>query len=175
MFDGHGGAKIAASVSKNLHKHILRQPEYKDGDYVTAIKNGFLQCDESMRNDEALKDEMSGSTAITCLIRGSTLYANNVGDSRCIACVNGEAQALSVDHKPGDELERKRIEDAGGFVEFNRVNGNLALSRALGDFVFKNNEDMPAEKQIVSGYPDVVTKEITEDWEFILLACDGIW
>ena len=26
---------------------------------------------------------------------------------------------------------------AGGWVEYNRVNGNLALSRALGDFVFK--------------------------------------
>ena len=57
----------------------------------------------------------------------------NVGDSRCIASINGVSEALSVDHKPGDMLERARIENAGGFVEFNRVNGNLALSRAVGD------------------------------------------
>ena len=54
-------------------------------------------------------------------------------------------------------------------MEFNRVNGmlmqqclckglvpaliigNLALSRALGDFEFKNNKDLRAEDQIVTG------------------------
>ncbi|CAF4370502.1 unnamed protein product, partial [Adineta steineri] len=53
--------------------------------------------------------------------------------------------------------------------------GNLALSRALGDFIFKRNTDKKAEEQVVTAAPDVVTKTITEDWEFILLACDGIW
>ena len=69
--------------------------------------------------------------------RGNTLYASNAGDSRTVSSVGGRALCLTTDHKPGDERERKRIEDAGGFVEFNRVNGNLALSRALGDFAFK--------------------------------------
>ena len=54
-------------------------------------------------------------------------------------------------------------------MEFNRVNGehlklvnhqcchlsptegNLALSRALGDFEFKKNKDFPAEEQVVTG------------------------
>ena len=72
----------------------------------------------------------------------------NVGDSRCIASINGVSEALSVDHKPGDMLERARIENAGGFVEFNRVNGNLALSRAVGDFAFKNNSSLPPEDQV---------------------------
>lgn len=65
---------------------------------------------------------------------------------------------LSFDHKPMDTKERARIESAGGFVEFNRfaapalfsplaffstrVNGNLALSRAMGDFVFKMNDKL---------------------------------
>lgn len=42
--------------------------------------------------------------------------------------------ALSEDHKPENDGERTRIERAEGYVEDNRVNGNLALSRALGDF-----------------------------------------
>jgi protein phosphatase 2C family protein 2/3 len=67
----------------------------------------------------------------------------------------------------------------------------LALSRALGDFIFKRNTDKRAEEQVVTGIkinildyfeyyfflaaPDVIVKTITEDWEFVLIACDGIW
>lgn len=47
--------------------------------------------------------------------------------------------------------EKERITAAGGWVEFNRVNGHLALSRALGDFMFKKNENKKPEEQIVSG------------------------
>jgi protein phosphatase 2C family protein 2/3 len=46
-----------------------------------------------------------------------------VGDSRAIASVGGRVQELSHDHKPSNELETKRIIAAGGWVEFNRVNG----------------------------------------------------
>lgn len=59
----------------------------------------------------------------------------NAGDSRAVSClVNGTAYPLSFDHKPENYEEQKRIEAAGGFVEANRVNGNLNLSRAMGDF-----------------------------------------
>merc|ERR1712001_541873 len=130
---------------------------------------------DNMRNDESLKDEMSGATAITALLRGTDLYVGNAGYSRCIASVNGQAEALSTDHKPSDPMERERIEKAGGFVEFNRVNGNLALSRAVGDFAFKSNQSLKPEDQIVSGSPEVQYRIVDKDWEFILLACDGIW
>lgn len=175
VYDGHGGAKIAAHASKNLHKFIVRRPEYKQGKFKDAIIQGFLECDESMRSDESTKDDMSGSTAITAFLRENSVYVGNVGDSRCIACINGVSEALSVDHKPADPLERERIEQAGGFVECNRVNANLALSRAMGDFAFKANTSLSPENQIVSGVPDVVIRELSPDWQFLLLACDGIW
>ena len=60
-------------------------------------------------------------------------------------------------------------------MEFNRVNGNLALSRALGDFVFKMNEKLPQSEQIVTCLPDIQHEIIQPDWDFIILACDGIW
>lgn len=50
------------------------------------------------------------------------------------------AVALSEDHKPENEFEKKRIEAAGGTVSENRVNGNLNLSRSLGDFEYKQNK-----------------------------------
>ncbi len=64
--------------------------------------------------------------------------------------IAGKVKPLSYDHKPTDETEMERIISAGGYVEFGRVNGNLALSRAIGDFEFKQSEDLPAEKQVVT-------------------------
>ena len=44
------------------------------------------------------------------------------------------AVGLSEDHKPDNFYEIKRIRAAGHTVEFSRVDGALALSRAFGDF-----------------------------------------
>lgn len=89
--------------------------------------------------------------------------------------MNGTAKPLSFDHKPVNESERKRIVAAGGFIEFGRVNGNLALARALGDFEFKKNYSLTPDKQIITSDPDITQHDITEDDEFFVLACDGIW
>ena len=43
-----------------------------------------------------------------------------------------------------------------------RVNGRLALSRALGDFEFKNYE-FPAKDHAVSAFPDVKVERISQD------------
>lgn len=69
--------------------------------------------------------------------------------------------------------EKARIQAAGGFVDFGRVNGNLALSRALGDFEFKKSPELAPEQQIVTAFPDVTIHEISEDDEFMVVACDG--
>lgn len=134
-----------------------------------------MDIDDTMLYDEAYGEQMAGSTAVTVIIKNNKLYCANAGDSRAIACINGEVEVLSLDHKPNNDIESKRISEAGGWVEFNRVNGNLALSRALGDFIFKKNSKKKAEEQIVTAYPDVEVREITEDWDFLVLACDGIW
>jgi protein phosphatase PTC2/3 len=56
------------------------------------------------------------------------------------------------------------------------VNGNLALSRAIGDFEFKKSADLSPEQQIVTAFPDVVMHDVSSDDEFLVIACDGmIW
>lgn len=70
--------------------------------------------------------------------------------------------------------EKARICAAGGFVDFGRVNGNLALSRAIGDFEFKKSAELSPEQQIVTAYPDVIAHTITDDDEFLVIACDGM-
>lgn len=59
-------------------------------------------------------------------------------------------------------------------MDFGRVNGNLALSRAIGDFEFKKGVDLTPEQQIVTAFPDVVTHDISGDDEFLVIACDGM-
>jgi serine/threonine protein phosphatase PrpC len=51
--------------------------------------------------------------------------------------------------------------------------GNLALSRALGDFEYKKNADLPPEQQIITADPDIITHELTDEDEFAVIACDG--
>ena len=36
---------------------------------MSSIFQGFLEIDDKMRHEESLKDDMSGSTAITALMR----------------------------------------------------------------------------------------------------------
>jgi len=46
-------------------------------------------------------------------------------------------QELSSDHKPSNELETKRIVAAGGWVEFNRVNGKRGVPARFELFPLK--------------------------------------
>lgn len=174
VYDGHGGSKVSEYAGVHLHERIMSQDDYTSN-IPEAIRKGFLAIDEDMLEDEDMREELSGTTAICVILKDKKMYCGNVGDSRSIASVRGRVQNLSYDHKPNNELETKRILAAGGWVEFNRVNGNLALSRALGDFVFKKNESKNAQEQIVTAYPDVEIKDVVSDHEFLLLACDGIW
>lgn len=175
VYDGHGGSKAAEYAGKYLHRHISKNLEVTNGDMTQAIKKGFLELDDVMKHDSEMEDESSGCTAVVVMVRDNKLYCGNLGDSRAVCSRVGVAEPLSFDHKPTNPEESRRINAAGGWVEFNRVNGNLALSRALGDFAFKRSTSLPPEQQIITAFPDVEEKEIDDDWEFIVLACDGIW
>ena len=57
-----------------------------------------------------------------------------------------------------------------------RVNGSLAVSRALGDFDYKCVHGKGPTEQLVSPEPEFRDIERSEeDDQFIILACDGIW
>lgn len=98
--------------------------------------------------------------------RQRVLYTANVGDARIVLCRNGKALRLSYDHKGSDDNEGKRIANAGGLILNNRVNGVLAVTRALGDAYLKD---------LVTGHPYTTETVIQPDIdEFLILACDGV-
>ena len=92
----------------------------------------------------------AGCTAVVALLHGRCLYVGNAGDSRAVLCRGTSAVALSQDHKPAQTRERERIVAAGGFLSdiggICRVNGNLNLSRAIGDLRYKMNAEVSARK-----------------------------
>jgi serine/threonine protein phosphatase PrpC len=80
----------------------------------------------------------SGSTANVMLWDQSTGYAYiaNTADTRAVLCRSGEALDLSIDRKASDPEEIARIAESGGFIVKGRVQGSLAVSRALGVYVY---------------------------------------
>lgn len=79
-----------------------------------------------------------GSTLICAAVHGRMLYVACLGDARAVVLDGKITIPMSEDHKPGNTKEIQRIQRCGGFVQFGRVCGVLAVSRALGDFEFKN-------------------------------------
>ncbi|KAG6830131.1 hypothetical protein H0H87_009029 [Tephrocybe sp. NHM501043] len=174
VYDGHGGGTVAKFAGANVHKRLVQEETYKQGHYDAAMKRAFLGTDEDLLANPAHTRDPSGCTAVAALVAtDGKIYVANAGDSRSVIGVKGEVKALSFDHKPTSETEKERIHGAGGYIEYGRVNGNLALSRALGDFEFKKNYSLGPEKQIITADPDVTVHEISEDDEFLVLACDG--
>lgn len=121
------------------------------------------------------KESVAGTTATVLLVTPTQFICANAGDSRTVLAREGKVIELSHDHKPADELERKRIEAAGSFVENGRVQGNLAVSRAIGDLYFKKRDVAP-EDQPVTAKPDFeIVDRVPGKDEFVVLACDGLW
>ena len=117
----------------------------------------------------------AGCTAVCAMVRDGEIVVANAGDSRCVLSRNGEAVAMTQDHKPMDAGEYDRIIKAGGFVADGRVNGSLNLSRALGDLEYKQTKELPPEAQMVTADPEIRTEKYQPADEFFILACDGIW
>ena len=175
VFDGHGGSTVAKFAGKHVHERLKSDAGYQSKDYKTALKRAFLGTDDDLRADPAFFHDPSGCTAVAALLTQDKILVANAGDSRAVMSVKGLVKELSFDHKPQNPAETSRITAAGGYVEYNRVNGNLALSRAIGDFEFKQNYAIQPEQQIVTSNPDITEHDVTDEDEFVVLACDGIW
>ena len=117
--------------------------------------------------------ERSGSTCVVVLVTPSHIICANAGDSRAILKRrNGTVLPLSFDHKPNNVPEYIRIVENsnGGFVKGKRVDGDLAVSRGLGDFTYKSNETVPVNLQKVIPNPEfVVYPRVNDEDEFMVL------
>ncbi|KAH1038447.1 hypothetical protein J1N35_040190 [Gossypium stocksii] len=115
----------------------------------------------------------SGATALAALVLGRMLAVANVGDCRAILCRHGKAIEMSRDHKPNCNRERKHIEVLGGSVYDGYLNGQLNVARALGDWHIEGMKD--ASRGLLSAKPELMTTDLTEEDEFLIIGCDRLW
>lgn len=183
-------------LQEMISKRIFKSPEnITKNDIVEEQADGWqMEYDdiETEQTPPVSQEPASGTTATAVLITTYFMSCANAGDSRAIFCSwqNGFVRPLSTDHKPSFPTEADRIERAGGIVNFGRVDGELAVSRALGDFEYKDyhkhateNGDCGAravaQNLKVSPFPEVTVsewnKDEKEDPPFLVVACDGIW
>jgi len=148
-----------------------RIPNAQSATGSTAIAPATAAAVEAEKKASSSSTSNTTSEAIsnklkTTATRQRVLYTANVGDARIVLCRNGKALRLSYDHKGSDENEGKRVALSGGLILNNRVNGVLAVTRALGDAYMKN---------LVTGHPYTTETVVQADLdEFIILACDGV-
>jgi len=173
VFDGHCGNLASKFCSENMYKYVDSVDDFSD----QKISDKIFELDKAFMDSNLIED---GTTAIFALVTPGlnpgtqVVKVGNIGDSRAVLGKSKQAIALSEDHKPNAPIEQSRIEKAGGFVSLNRVRGNLALSRAIGDRSYKVPTDFHPKDQQVTCDPEYKTIEVTTD-DFLLIGCDGIY
>ncbi|KAL8498286.1 hypothetical protein ACS0TY_021566 [Phlomoides rotata] len=202
VFDGHGefGAECSQFVKKKLCENLLRNSRFHM-DAVEACHAAFLTTNSQL-HDDPLDDSMSGTTAITILVRGRTLYVANSGDSRAVI---GEKRGndivavdISIDQTPfrPDEVERVKLCGAR-VLTFDQIEGlknpyvqcwgteeaddgdppRLWVQNGMypGTAFTRSIGDSIAETIGVVANPEIVVLELTQYHPFFVIASDGVF
>eukprot|EP00040_Diaphanoeca_grandis_P005352 m.32498 g.32498 ORF g.32498 m.32498 type:complete len:407 (-) comp16653_c0_seq1:38-1258(-) len=183
VYDGHAGGTVSKMAGIAMLPSIIAEWEKKGRskdptDIARAMYSGIINFDANIRatykNLRNLSDH-SGSTMISTIVTENEIIFANVGDSRALLGREGSVVFATKDHKPEDRTESARVLAAGGFIAAGRVCGNLAVSRALGDFVYKDRPDLKAEQQKISAAADLQVIERDPTDQVLVVGCDGIW
>jgi serine/threonine protein phosphatase PrpC/serine/threonine protein kinase len=210
VFDGHGktGDHCSEFARDNVPINLVTSEAFQRGDYENAFRESYMQTNSDMHQQEKLgkfSDMMSGTTAISGLVVGRTLYIANVGDSRAIMAVRDEsditklrAEALSLDQTPFREDERARVKQAGARVlTMDQIEGYRDINEDHfgteeeddgdpprlwcqegaypGTAFTRSIGDQVAERIGVYAEPELLRRELSKEDEFLLIASDGVF
>ena len=152
----------------NLEFNLEEEEENND------IINKNLEIKDEINRENFISYEM-GTTANIMLIKNGYIYIANVGDSLSVMYKNGKAYNLNKEHQIIIESEKERVLKSGATIVGYRINGMLNLTRALGDLKFKSNPNLKLYEQSVIAVPEITKVKLTNDIDFIIMGCDGVW
>ena len=173
MQTNEGKEEIKQYARKSKEEDDLQSKDEPQNSQMAMLAQLVGQKDPES-DDIAMR---TGCTGCVCVIDEmyKKMYFANAGDSRVVLCKNGNAIAMSTDHKPELESEKDRIYKADGWITDGRVKGNLNLTRGLGDLDYKQNKKLKPEEQMITSNPDIKIEDFSNDVDFIIIGCDGIW
>nr|GEV80800.1 probable protein phosphatase 2C 49 [Tanacetum cinerariifolium] len=120
IFDGHGGTEAASYVKEHAMRLFFESSNLPE---ATTTLDGFV--------DELFLKELQDFHCKRHLL------ISNAGDCRVVISRKGVAKQMSNDHGPSNLLEKKRVKELGGCFEEGYLNGELAVTQALGDRLMK--------------------------------------
>ncbi|KAL7719059.1 Protein phosphatase 2C [Entamoeba marina] len=165
VFDGHNGKEAAIKLSSLMGPTLKKALK----DTKKDVKEALTLLYDKLHSIVAGETE-SGSTASIVAIEGNKAYISHVGDSPVFIVRKNtkKLEKITVNHHLDVTEERKRIEDAGGKVKdvngVLRVEGNIALTRSLGD---------RSLHPILSCVPDITVVDVN-DVNDIIIVSDGV-
>ncbi|KAM9963000.1 hypothetical protein ACTFIW_006221 [Dictyostelium discoideum] len=195
IFDGHGGRAASDFAADNIYKifaEFLDANNTPEESFTKAYKSintqispwpfiGTTAASVYICENKVYIANVGDSRVVLGKIIGSDSSGSSGGGGGGGGSAEGggdeqqpqpqqqkktTAERLTFDHRPVEESERLRITEAGGTVLNGRVNGMLAVSRALGDSFLT---------PYVIPDPHLSSFTISKDDKFLILACDGVW
>ena len=198
VLDGHGinGHLVSRFITKyftSFFKNNKKMNSNENEDEVyyrlkkkdnEIMKKAFRHAERDLEKNSEIDANFSGTTCVMVLQVGEKLLCANVGDSRAILVKdNNVIVPLSIDQKPDDPEEKKRIEESGGeisqFEEDGEKSGpfrvwkkgeaypGIAMSRSIGDYIATTLGVIPV--------PKFMDEKLDKDSKFIVVASDGVW
>ena len=199
VMDGHGinGHLVSRYLMKYINlffknnKKMNASNQNEDSIYLRLKKSDyhilrrlFRHAERDLHKKSKIDANLSGTTCVMVAQIGDRFICANIGDSRAIMIKTGnEIVPLSIDQKPDDPEESKRIVQNGGEISQYEENGEksgpyriwkkgevypgIAMSRSVGDFIATSLGVVPEAK--------FIEEKIDQDCKFIVVASDGIW
>ncbi|CAA6661642.1 unnamed protein product [Spirodela intermedia] len=156
VFDGHGGKDAAHFVRDNLPRLIVEDAGFPL-ELEKVVARSFVEIDAQF--------------AQTC--SGQSLLVANAGDCRAVLSRAGTAVEMSKDHRPCCGIERMRVEALGGFIDGEYLNGEIGVTRALGDWHLDGIKSADGGPLIAE--PEMKMITLGKDDEFLVIGSDGLW
>jgi len=199
VMDGHGnnGHLVSRYLMKYINlffknnKKMNASNQNEDSIYQRLKKSDyhilrrlFRHAERDLHKKSKIDANFSGTTCVMVAQIGDRFICANIGDSRAIMIKTGnEIVPLSIDQKPDDPEESKRIVQNGGEISQYEEDGEksgpyriwkkgevypgIAMSRSVGDFIATSLGVIPEAK--------FIEEKIDQDCKFIVVASDGIW
>lgn len=156
---------ILNSTFKKINKELTNQLVDVNNKAGCTAAIVFLELDN--------EDEISSAVTNQHI----HLYTANVGDTRIVLGYKNKAYRLTTDHKVINTDESDRIVESGGYIWNGRVNGLLAITRALGGETMLHDGGISCNPKVSRLDIPIVISHHNEDKDglFLILGCDGIW